>query len=88
MWCFIHRWEISRAIDSGKPPAALTRRHLEKCASCRDFSRLSEEIGKRLAADASALIGSADASPAGRVRPALPATASTASVSPAPGRLK
>lgn len=70
MWCFIHKWKISRAIDSGRPQAGSTKRHLQKCASCREFSRLSGELEARLAADAAALIGSADASLAGRVMPA------------------
>jgi hypothetical protein len=86
MWCSIHKWNISRAIDSGKPPAGWTRRHLEKCASCREFSRVSRDLEKRLAADAPVLIGSADATLAGRVIPKVAAAGPNDSLSPAQGR--
>jgi hypothetical protein len=56
MLCFIHKWSISRAFDSGKPLAGLTRRHLARCESCREFSRLGEEMGRRLAKDAASLL--------------------------------
>jgi hypothetical protein len=84
MWCFIHKWNISRAIDSGRTPAGLTRRHLEKCASCREFDRLSQGLEKRLAADASALLGSADPSLAGSMKSKITAGAHVESRSPAP----
>jgi hypothetical protein len=86
MWCFIHKWNISRAIDSGRLPAGLTRRHLEKCASCREFSRASGELEKRLADDAAALIVSADATLAGRVMPNTTADRPVESLAPAPSR--
>lgn len=70
MWCLIQRWNISRAMDSGRPPAGLTKRHVERCASCREFNRVGRELEKRLAAEAAALIGSTDPSLAGRVTPA------------------
>ncbi|MFZ2055498.1 MAG: hypothetical protein WAU81_15015 [Candidatus Aminicenantales bacterium] len=88
MWCFIHKWKISRAIDSGKPPAGLTKRHLERCGSCREFSRLSGELEKRLAGDAAALIGSTDATLAGRVMPNMTAGSAVESLAPAPSQPK
>jgi hypothetical protein len=86
MWCFIHKWNISRAVDSGKLPTGLTRRHLEKCASCREFSRVSRDLGKRLADDAAALIDSADASLTGRVISTVAAAGHDDSLSPAQSR--
>jgi hypothetical protein len=86
MWCFVHKWNISRAIDSGKAPAGLTRRHLEKCASCREFSRVSRDLGKRLADDAAVLIDSADASLTGRVISTVAAAGPNDSLSPVPSR--
>ena len=86
MWCFIHKWNISRAIDSGKPPAGLTKRHLDRCASCREFSRLSGDLEKRLATDAAALIEGADSSLAGRVMPTAAVGGPVESLSPAPSR--
>jgi hypothetical protein len=51
MLCFIHKWNISRAFDSGKPLARLTKGHLVRCETCREFSRLGEEMGRRLTED-------------------------------------
>ena len=53
--CFIHRWNISRAFDSGKPLARLTKRHLLGCENCREFSRLGEVMARRLIEDAASL---------------------------------
>ncbi len=86
MWCFIHKWNVSRTIDSGGPPAGLTRRHLEKCASCREFSRVSRDLEKRLAADAAALLESADTTLARRMMPSATAGRPVESLSPAPSR--
>lgn len=88
MLCFIHKWKISRAIDSKRTPGGWTRRHLEKCASCREFRRLSQDLEKRLAADASALLASADPSLAGRIKSAVAAGGPVESLSPAPARPK
>jgi hypothetical protein len=88
MWCFIHKWNISRAIDSGRPPAGLTRRHLEKCASCREFFRISGDLEKRLASDAVSLTGSADAALARRMMPSATAGTPVESLTPAPSRLR
>jgi hypothetical protein len=71
MWCLIYKWKISRAMDSGKPLAGLTRRHLRGCVSCREFAESCEKMGRRLSEDAAALIGGADASLGDRVRSAL-----------------
>lgn len=88
MWCPIHKWNISRAIDSGKTPGGWTTRHLERCVSCSEFRRLSQDLGKRLAADASALIGTADPSLAGRMKSAVAAGGAARSSSLPPIRLK
>jgi hypothetical protein len=62
MLCSIYKWQISRALDSGKPPSGLVKRHLRRCPSCSEFFRLGEEMGNRLAQDAAALLRGADAS--------------------------
>ena len=54
--CFVHRWNISRALDSGKSLGNLTKRHLVRCENCRDFSQLGEEMGRRLTEDAASLL--------------------------------
>ena len=88
MWCAIYKWNISRAADSGKTPEGLTKRHLEKCASCREFHRLSQDLEKRLAADASALLGYADPSLAERIQSKIGTAGPTEAFSPAPSRPK
>lgn len=56
MKCSIHRWKISRALDCGNPLDSLTKHHVAHCEACREFLRLSEEMGRRLACDAAALL--------------------------------
>lgn len=56
MKCSIHRWNISRALDSGEPLGNLTKLHLVHCEACREFCRLSEEMRRRLADDAASLL--------------------------------
>lgn len=73
MWCSIHKWNISRALDFGKALSGFTKRHLERCASCREFSRTNQDLEKRLGADAAALIGSLDPSLAERMKSRIPA---------------
>ena len=72
MWCSIHKWKISRAVDSGKPLADRTQVHLLGCASCREFAESCEAMGRRLREDAAELIGeAAGASLGDRVRSGL-----------------
>jgi hypothetical protein len=71
MWCSIHKWKISQALDSGKPLAGLTKRHLRGCVSCREFAESCEKMGRQLSEDVAVLIGGADASLGDRVRSAL-----------------
>jgi hypothetical protein len=89
MLCFIHKWNISRAIDSGKPLARLTKGHLVRCETCREFSRLGEEMGRRLTEDAASLAGGARPELDDRMRQAFdePGLASTTYVSQ-PKRLR
>ena len=56
MKCSIHRWNISRALDSGEPLDSLTKHHLVHCEACREFLRVGEEMGRRLADDADSLL--------------------------------
>jgi hypothetical protein len=62
MLCSIYKWQISRALDSGKALAGLVKHHLRRCASCREFYGAGEEMERRLKQDAAALLSSADPS--------------------------
>jgi predicted anti-sigma-YlaC factor YlaD len=73
MKCSIHRWNISRALDSGEPLGSLTKLHLVHCEACREFSRLAEEMGLRLTDDATSLLGDERPGLGERVRRALDA---------------
>lgn len=87
MLCFIHKWNISRAFDSGKPLARLTKGHLVRCETCREFSRLGEEMGRRLTEDAASLAGGARPGIGERVRKAMDEPGRAPSLSP-PKRLQ
>jgi hypothetical protein len=56
MLCFIHRWNISRAFDSGEPLSPLTGRHLGRCQNCREYFRLGDWMARRLTDDAALLL--------------------------------
>jgi hypothetical protein len=81
MLCFIHKWKISRAFDSGKPLARLTKRHLAGCETCREFSRLGEDMGRRLTEDAAFLTRDARPGLGEKVRQALGEPGQTPSLS-------
>lgn len=57
MLCFLYKWNISRALDTGKPLSGLTKRHLDGCASCREFSLLGREMERRLTGEAASFLG-------------------------------
>jgi hypothetical protein len=71
MLCFIHKWAISRKLDTGKPLSRLTQRHLGHCETCRIFERLGEETARRLEGDAVMLLKAAKPSLNERLRRAL-----------------
>jgi hypothetical protein len=58
-------------MDSGKPLSGAVKRHLLRCASCREFAGAAEDAGRRLTRDAGVLIGSVDPSLAKRVQASL-----------------
>jgi hypothetical protein len=89
MWCAFYKRRISRSLDSGTPPGALTRRHLARCGSCREYARFAEKLGKRLTKDAAAAVESAGAALGEKVSAALGRRAGSPSLSrPRPIRLK
>jgi hypothetical protein len=69
--CRIYRWKLSGAIDSGKPLSGTVKRHLLRCASCREFAGFAEDTGRRLTRDAGVLVGSVDQSLADSVKSSL-----------------
>lgn len=71
MLCRIYRWKVSGAIDSGKPMSDAVKRHLLRCASCREFAGFAEDTGRRLTRDAGVLLGSVDPSLGKRVQASL-----------------
>ena len=44
MFCAIYKWFISQAKDSRKPLPASVNRHIQRCASCREFVDLHESL--------------------------------------------
>lgn len=56
MFCFIYKWIISWALDSGKGLPNAANRHIDRCSSCREFARLSGLLAVRLTGDASGFL--------------------------------
>jgi hypothetical protein len=52
MFCFIYKWIISWALDSGKGLPGVVNRHIGRCSSCREFARVSGLLAARLTKDA------------------------------------
>ena len=48
MICACYRWLISSSLDSGTPPGRLLRRHLGRCAACREFHERSLDLAAAL----------------------------------------
>ncbi len=56
MLCSMHKWLISRAVDSKKQIPAFTKRHLGRCDSCRKFTQLCGSLKQRFAHDTTAIL--------------------------------
>ncbi|UCH96786.1 MAG: hypothetical protein JSV88_08010 [Candidatus Aminicenantes bacterium] len=52
MFCFIYKWMISWALDSGKRLPGAVNRHIGRCSGCREFARYSGSLATRLTRDA------------------------------------
>jgi hypothetical protein len=51
MFCSIHKWFISRALDSGKQIPGPVDRHLRRCTSCQEFVQFCESLKHRCVQD-------------------------------------
>jgi hypothetical protein len=51
MFCSIHKWKISQAMDSGKPISGNVQKHLSKCDSCREYAELCTSLKPKFARD-------------------------------------
>lgn len=51
MFCFLHKWLISQAQDSGKSIPKSTRRHLSLCRTCNEFVNLCHRFENKTAQD-------------------------------------
>jgi hypothetical protein len=58
MFCSLYKWHISQALDSEKPIAGLVKRHIRRCASCREFARFCKSLREKLDQDKLDLIKS------------------------------
>ncbi|MBN2430665.1 MAG: hypothetical protein JXQ27_04285 [Acidobacteria bacterium] len=74
MFCAIHRWLISRALDDGRrAQPAPTRRHVQRCAECRRFADALDRVHRRLASEHPVMTETAAPELARRIDRALPA---------------
>ncbi|MFC2155361.1 hypothetical protein ACFLRB_02570 [Acidobacteriota bacterium] len=51
MLCIIHKWFVSRSLDTGKKLPGFVSSHLRHCGGCREFHQLSGSLSRRLARD-------------------------------------
>jgi hypothetical protein len=86
MLCFIHRWNISRAFDTGRPLTRLTERHLGRCQDCREYHRVGDWLARRLTDDAASLLKGARPGLGERVRRLI--SAEGQALRPSPSRPK
>lgn len=56
MFCSVHKWKISRAMDSGKPISGNVQKHLSKCDSCREFAELCISLKSKFTKDKRAIL--------------------------------
>ena len=52
MFCFIYKWKISWALDSGKSLPGWVNRHIRHCKGCCEFARASGALTARLVREA------------------------------------
>jgi hypothetical protein len=55
MRCRINKWLISRSLDREKSFPRQVRRHIESCATCREFARFSQSLAEKAQRDADVL---------------------------------
>lgn len=63
MFCFIYKWIISWALDSGKGLPGAVNSHIDRCSSCREFVRLYGFLAARLIQDAPGFLQSGHDTP-------------------------
>lgn len=52
MFCILHKWFISRSMDTARPLPRLVARHLSRCQACARFARQCLDIAARLSSEA------------------------------------
>ncbi|MCP4218345.1 MAG: hypothetical protein GY765_27155 [bacterium] len=60
MFCFMFKWFVSSAMDTGKPLSTFVRRHINSCSGCKRFADAAGILDKQLAAEAEKFILPAD----------------------------
>jgi len=73
MFCAIHRWLISRALDDGRSQPALTRRHVHRCPECRRYADALHCVHRRLTSERPVMPETVSPDLARRIDRALPA---------------
>ncbi|MBN1272307.1 MAG: hypothetical protein JXB26_08555 [Candidatus Aminicenantes bacterium] len=46
MFCKIQKWLISRSADTGEDLPRIVKRHIRKCASCRRFAHMCDNLAE------------------------------------------
>jgi hypothetical protein len=58
MVCFIHKWFVSSALDTGKPLPGLVRKHLKNCNECHAFAASADHLHQQLDTDTPTFLSS------------------------------
>ncbi len=82
MFCFIHKWFISGAIDTGKKAPGFVLSHLKRCPSCTGFANTADSLTDMLKRDTDEIL---DPSLHAH-EPAVERIMSSLAPSPGPGR--
>jgi hypothetical protein len=72
MFCSIHKWKISQAMDSGKPISNSVQKHLSNCDSCREYAELCTSLKPKFIQDKQAILQDFDDSLNKRIMASLP----------------
>lgn len=71
MFCFVYKWMISGAMDTGRKMPGPVHRHIGRCESCHTFAQMGLELNARLSQDAAELINLSDTALNHRILAAL-----------------
>lgn len=74
MFCSIHKWKISQAMDSGKTISGKVHRHIQRCDSCREYAELCTSLKPRSIQDKRSILENFDKALNEKIMSSIPET--------------